>query len=114
MADVVREGMLDKLSGEYGGKSKYKWDNRFVWLTSQGMNWGKKDKSYDAVNTLPLDEIESAQYFGQFLDHDNVFFLYTKVKDNKKYFFACRSGEECRQWVMDVQKMLQALKSQGK
>ena len=96
MTEIVREGMLEKLSGEYGGKSKYKWDTRFVWLDNNGLHWGKKDKTYNALNSLPLDEIESAQYFGQFLEYENVFFLYTKVKDNKKYFFACKSGDDCR------------------
>ena len=54
MTDVVKEGMLDKLSGEYGGKSKYKWDTRFVWLNNEGLHWGKKDKQYNATNTLSL------------------------------------------------------------
>lgn len=54
-ADVVMKGMLHKLSGEYGGKSKYNWDHRFVWLTNDGIYWSKKEESFKAKNSIKLD-----------------------------------------------------------
>lgn len=52
---IVMKGMLHKLSGEYGGKNKYKWDCRFVWLTNDGIYWSSKDEQYKAKNKVKLD-----------------------------------------------------------
>lgn len=51
--------MLSKLSGEYGGKTKYKWDKRFVWLTDDGIFWSTKEDNYKIKNKLKLDQIDS-------------------------------------------------------